>query len=118
MTENNKQDMAVSIKVQQAAALYGIVTGLTTIGSVANKKRLKKAKKVLRQYVLRAIGDAGKEILKQNQESVIFTLNGCGTSQDLDNKQRKELLAKLKGELSESMEKGLSNFSKELGREL
>ena len=119
MKQKEAPEMVIPQKIQQAASLYGVVSGLTTVGNVPNKKRLKTATKLLKRFVTLHVGSTGaKDLLSQNQVSVVRTLEYAKINPDLDEKDRKAFFRKLKEDLLASAELGLKNLSKEVGCDL
>lgn len=112
MTEQYGEDfeLAVSVDAQQKAALYGIATGLLSIGSVPHKKQIKRVAKFLRAQVAHIIGDpqGAKEVLAQNSGAVSMAIAGIRKDPNINESQRKKIMNSVKEDLLESYHKGLT----------
>lgn len=102
-------ELAVSLDAQRKAALYGIATGLLSMGSVPNKKRIKKVVKLLRAQVNHLIGDTqgSKEVLSQNSGAVVMAISGIRKDPSLSDATRKKILSTVKEDLLKSFEMGV-----------
>ncbi len=69
--------MAVSVRNQQKASLYGIGSVLVGIAGIPNKKRMKKVIKCIRKELVRDMGNANaKELMQQNKGAIEMTFVG------------------------------------------
>jgi len=103
-------ELAVSVDVQQKAALYAVATGLLSIGSVPHKKQIKRVVKLLRTQVTHSIGDpqGAKEVLSQNSGAISMALAGIRKDPHIDDKQRKQLMSAAKEDLLDTYLKGVA----------
>lgn len=101
-------ELAVSVGAQQQAALYGVGTGLLSIGSVPNKKQIKRVVKLLRANVVQSIGDpqGAKEVLAQNSGAISMAISGVRKDPNISNVSRKKLLSTIKEDLLDTFKKG------------
>ena len=107
--ENEETELAVSIPVQQAAALYGLGCGILDLGNTANKKSVKKAVKRLKRHVRAELGVNGStELLSQSKGAFDMTLIGVRNNPALEDFQRTAYLRSLKDSWEESFWKGVS----------
>lgn len=113
----NEFELAVSVGAQQKAALYGIGTGLLSIGSVPHKKQIKRVVKLLRAQVAHIIGDqqGTKEVLAQNSGAVSMAIAGIRKDPNIDDVARKKILASIKEDLLVSFKKGAEFQGFDLG---
>lgn len=69
--------MAVSVRNQQKASLYGIASILVGINGIPNKKSIKKVVKTLRKSLTRDIGtSSARELMQQNKGAIEMVLVG------------------------------------------
>jgi hypothetical protein len=101
-------ELAVSVDAQQQAALYGVGAGLLSIGSVPNKKQIKRVVKLLRAKVAQSIGDpqGTKEVLAQNSGAISMAIAGIRKDPSIDDVARKKVLATVKEDLLNTFKKG------------
>lgn len=103
-------ELAISVDAQQKAALYGIGTGLLSIGSVPRKKQIKRVVKLLRAQVTHIIGDqqGAKEVLSQNSGAISMAIAGIRKDPHIDDSARKKILCSVKEDLLSTFHKGVA----------
>lgn len=105
---NEHEELAVSVEVQQEAALYAIGTAILSLGNVPNKKSVKSTVKRLKRNVVAAIGkDGADELLSQNKGALDVTVLGVRKNPDLEDVQRKQYLRMLREEWTNAFFTGI-----------
>jgi len=93
--QNQENEIAVPIEVQQKAALYGIASVLVGTGKVPNKKSVKGYVKCLRREVIAEIGPlGGEELLMQNKQAVEGIFAGIRKNPTISKADRKNFISK------------------------
>ncbi len=110
VNQQNENEVAVDIVVQQKASLYGIASVIVGLGHTPKKKAMKKVVKQLRKDVRAAVGpDGGDELMKQNREVVEGIFTGIRRNPSLSDKDRKQQMFLATQDLYASYKKGLKN---------
>lgn len=116
MQQTNEQyeqehELAVSVKTQQKAALYGIASVLVGTGMVPNKKGMKKNVKRLRREVLADIGPyGGEELLMQNKGAINMQIVGIRKDPKHSKDARQKLLRTVVDHFHDAYLKGVKNL--------
>lgn len=105
-------ELAVSVKTQQAAALYGVATGLLSMGNIPNKKGIKRVVKLLRGLVIQDIGHSkgAREILAQNSGAISMAIAGIRKDPSIEEVARKKMISLVKEDLLDVYQTGVKKL--------
>lgn len=105
-------EMAVTVRVQQKAALHALSIGLLEIGNPPNKKLIKRTAKKLKREVIAEIGkEGGCDILEGNVSAIRGTIHGIRhNSSHLTLGERKKVLHTLTKGWYDSFNKGTAKL--------